>query len=87
MSILAFSEAKNLINFAKMLWKIENSEFSENYKNITSNLNFYFHEKNVPTRIFDQIVREFGMQGLNLDALVNGRINVLKKYCFKVNTF
>jgi len=64
-----FWRPKNSINFAKIfeillrLPKIENSEFSKNYENIASNLNFYFRKKKtVPTRIFDQIVSyEFGM--------------------------
>jgi hypothetical protein len=65
-----FQRQKNLINFAKIsevflrFWKFENSKFSENYKNITSNSNFSFREKTVPTWIFDQIAEnEFRMQG------------------------
>jgi len=47
--------------------KGKNSKFSENYKNIVSNLNFYFCEITVPTQIFNQIFSyEFGMQGLSL---------------------
>jgi len=87
---MAFSEAKNLINFAKIfvifsrLRKIENCKFSENYENIVSNSNFYFHEKTaptqIPTRIFDF---KFRMQGLKLNIF---NIDLRFVYCcFRFN--
>jgi hypothetical protein len=68
---MAFSEAKNLIIFAKFFvifsrfWKIENSEISKNIEKITLNSNFGNCEKLVPTRKPTQKFEfKFGMQGL-----------------------
>jgi len=69
---MAFSEAKNLIIFAKIfvnflrLQKNENSKFSKHFEKMTLKLYFENCEKRVPTRIPTWTFEfKFGMQSLN----------------------